>query len=53
MTNVDAARDLLKPYDARLMRCYPVSTRINRVTNDDEECSAPAEIVQVQSSLFF
>ena len=53
MTNVDAARDLLKPYDARLMRCYPVSTRINRVTNDDEECSAPAEIVQAQSSLFF
>jgi putative SOS response-associated peptidase YedK len=53
MTNVDAARDLLKPYDARLMRCYPVSTRINRVTNDDEDCSAPAEIVQAQSSLFF
>ena len=29
----------MKPYDARLMRCYPVSTRINHVANDDEECS--------------
>jgi putative SOS response-associated peptidase YedK len=26
--NVIAASELLKPYDARLMRCYPVSTRI-------------------------
>jgi hypothetical protein len=25
--------------DARLLRCYPVSTRINHVANDDEECS--------------
>jgi hypothetical protein len=24
MTNVAAASELLKPYDARLMRCYPV-----------------------------
>jgi len=52
MTNVDAACDLLKPYDARLMRCYPVSARVNHVANDDEECSAPAEMVQAQSSLF-
>jgi len=27
MTNVAAASELLNPYDARLMRCYPVSTR--------------------------
>ena len=38
---VIAASDLLKPCDARLMRCYPVSTRINHVANDDEGCSAP------------
>src|ERR1700722_15039161 len=30
MTNVAAASELLKPCDARLMRCYPVSTRINQ-----------------------
>jgi hypothetical protein len=27
----NAASDLLKPYDSRLMRCCPVSTRINHV----------------------
>jgi putative SOS response-associated peptidase YedK len=44
--------EMLKPYDARLMRCYPVSARVNHVANDDAECSAPAEMVQPQSSLF-
>jgi len=34
------------------MRCYPVSTRLNRVANDDEECSAPAELAQIQNRLF-
>jgi uncharacterized protein len=28
------------------------STRINRVANDDEECSAPVELAQFQSRLF-
>jgi putative SOS response-associated peptidase YedK len=52
MTNVSAASELLKPYDARLMRCYPVSTRINHVANDDEECNAPMELAEVQNRLF-
>jgi len=47
---VRAASDLLKPCDARLMRCYPISTRINHVTNDDAECSAPVELAQMQDS---
>ncbi|MGO9085893.1 MAG: SOS response-associated peptidase [Terriglobales bacterium] len=47
-----AASELLKPYDARLMRCYPVSTRINRVANDDEECSRPVEVAETQDQLF-
>jgi putative SOS response-associated peptidase YedK len=42
MRNVTTASELLKPYDARLMRYYPISTRINHVANDDEECSAPS-----------
>ena len=33
-------------YDPRLMRSYPVSTRINHVANDDEDCSRPAEIAE-------
>ena len=44
MQNMAAANELLNPYDARLMRCYPVSARINHVANDDEECSAPVEL---------
>jgi putative SOS response-associated peptidase YedK len=53
MQNVAAMSELLKPYDARLMRCYPVSTRINHVVNDDEECSRPMEeIAEVQTRLF-
>ena len=53
MTNVAAASELLKPYDARLMRCYPVSTRINSVVNDDAECSVPVvEPAEIQDRLF-
>ena len=45
-------RELLKPYDARLMGSYPVSNRINHVANDDEECSRAVEIVEEQPGLF-
>ena len=50
--NVGVVSELLKPYDACLMRFYPVSTRLNRVENDDEECSRPIEIAEAQSDLF-
>jgi len=52
MQNVAALAELLRPYDAALMRCYPVSTRINHAANDDEECSRPMEIVENQNRLF-
>ncbi len=52
MQNVAAVSELLKPYDARTMRCYPVSTRINHVANDNEECSRPVELADVQNRLF-
>jgi putative SOS response-associated peptidase YedK len=52
MRDVTAASELLKPLDARLMRCYPVSSRVNHVANDDEGCSAPVELVQIQDRLF-
>jgi putative SOS response-associated peptidase YedK len=52
MKDADAASELLKPYDARQMRGYPVSTRINRVANDDEECSRPVEFTPPQDRLF-
>ena len=52
MQNVAAVSELLKSYDARLMRCYPVSTRINHVANDDVECSQPVELGKIQDRLF-
>jgi putative SOS response-associated peptidase YedK len=52
MQNVAAISELLKPFDAQLMQCYPVGTRINHVGNDDEECSRPAEITEAQNRLF-
>jgi putative SOS response-associated peptidase YedK len=51
-TNVEAVSEMLKPFDARQMRCYPISTRINHVANDDEECSAPVELAEIQNHLF-
>ena len=52
MRDVSVASELLKPYDARQMRCYPVGTRINYVSNDDEGCSTPVEPAQTQNLLF-
>jgi putative SOS response-associated peptidase YedK len=52
MQNVAEISELLRPYDARLMRCYPVSTRINHVANDDAECATPVELAETQASLF-
>jgi putative SOS response-associated peptidase YedK len=52
MTDVQVISELLKPYDARMMRCYPVSTRINHVANDDLECSQPVEVAEAQDRLF-
>jgi len=44
MKNVDALSEMLKPYDARMMRCYPVSTRLNQAQNDDADCARPIEL---------
>ena len=52
MRDVSVASELLKPYDARRMRCYPISTRINHVANDDEECSRCVELADTQNRLF-
>jgi putative SOS response-associated peptidase YedK len=52
MTDVVEVSNLLRPFDAGLMRSYPVSTRINHVANDDEECSHPVELAETQNRLF-
>jgi len=53
----DPARvgDLLKPFDSRLMRIYPVSSTVNKVDNEGPECAEKLVGVRdgpTQSSLF-
>jgi putative SOS response-associated peptidase YedK len=52
MTDAQVVSEVLKPYDAKAMRSYPVSARINHVANDDEECSRPVNITEAQNRLF-
>ena len=52
MNDVQVVSELLKPYDAKAMGCYPVSARINHVANDDEECSRCVVIADAQNRLF-
>jgi putative SOS response-associated peptidase YedK len=52
---VDPSRvaDLLRPFDARLMRAYTVSATVNRVENDGPECAKESsEESADQASLF-
>jgi putative SOS response-associated peptidase YedK len=50
--DVAAVLAYLKPYDARAMRCYPISARVNNVANDDAECCVRAEPADEQARLF-
>jgi putative SOS response-associated peptidase YedK len=51
--DVKALAGVLSPFDATQMRSFPVSTRINAVTNDDPDCVVPAHSsLPAQSSLF-
>ena len=53
MTDIPTVAEMLKPFDARLMRSYPVSNRVNHVQNDDAECATPIELVSsAQARLF-
>jgi putative SOS response-associated peptidase YedK len=52
MNDAQVVSELLKPYDAKSMRSYPISTRINHVANDDEDCSRRLEITETQNRLF-
>ena len=40
VTDFDAIRDILKPYDANLMRWYPVSRKLNNSRIDDAESAS-------------
>ena len=53
MQELDAVSEVLRPYDAAQMRCFPVSARVNHVANDDEDCSRAVAVVENQSHLLF
>ena len=53
VTDFDAIRDILKPYDADSMRRYPVSTKINNSQNEGAESAAPVTLdTPIQARLF-
>lgn len=52
MQDVATAAGLLKPFDPKLMKRYPVSTRVNLVANDGPECSAPVTLPAATATLF-
>jgi putative SOS response-associated peptidase YedK len=44
--------DCLRAFDARPMRKYPVSPRVNRPENDDEECAREVPAANSALTLF-
>jgi putative SOS response-associated peptidase YedK len=53
VTDFEAIRDILKPYDANLMRRYPVSMKLNNSRIDDAESASPLTLdTPTQAKLF-
>lgn len=53
VTEFDVIRNILKPYDADLMRRYPVSTKLNHSQNEGAEVAAPVALeTPIQARLF-
>jgi len=52
ITDAGTVLDCLKPFDAGLMKKYPVSPRVNRPENDDEECAREVPIKETSATLF-
>jgi putative SOS response-associated peptidase YedK len=52
--NTASVAEMLRPFEATMMRGYPVSTRVNQVQNDDADCANPLEFsaLPAQSLLF-
>jgi putative SOS response-associated peptidase YedK len=46
VTDPAKVADLLKPFDARRLRVYPVSSTVNKVANDGPECAEEAGILE-------
>ena len=53
VNDFNVIRDILRPYDANLMRRYPVSTKLNNSKIDDAEVTSPVTLdTPTQAKLF-
>jgi putative SOS response-associated peptidase YedK len=52
VTNVALVADSLEPFDPRSMKKYPVSTRVNRAENDDQQCAREISIESTAQGTF-
>jgi len=53
VNDFDTIRDILKPYDPKLMRRYPVSRKLNNSKIDDAEAASPVTLdTPTQGQLF-
>ena len=53
VNDFNTIRDILRPYDANLMRRYPVSRRLNNSRIDDAEAASPVTLeTPTQGQLF-
>jgi len=52
ITDSNRVVDCLMPFDPTMMKKYPVSTRVNRPENDDQECAQEVPISGIAQTLF-
>jgi putative SOS response-associated peptidase YedK len=52
ITDPERVTDLLRPFDGRLMRIYPVSETVNRADSEGPECAKEVAPATEQQSLF-
>ncbi len=52
VTDAALVADCFKPIEPRLMKQYPVSTRVNRAENDDQDCAREVPLASTAQTLF-
>jgi len=52
VTDAALVVDTPEPFDPRLMKKYPVSTRVNRAENDDQQCAQEVPVAITAQLLF-
>jgi len=52
ITDAQRVVEFLQPFDSTLMKKYPISTRVNRPENDDQECAREVAMASPALRLF-